>query len=362
MGPVLSKIKKNNGTEIHSFNDVDIPKDYSMIKIATYNVNLKNSINLKFRIRRILDFINSSYKDKQIDILCLQGIHDYQSLETLIKNIKKKFWAKELYTAPIYDDIFDIAPTTSYQLTPSNIITNSLRSTNISKNTTAKKIEIQNLIVSRFPIVSTTFNNLDTAGRIDDVIGIKAIIGANINIYGNLVSIYSTQLSKDIHIANLSNTKLRRKEEQILFSLIKENKLNNETYEGLNLTDIHLINGTFNINYFDGNNMSEEFYNFITDYNCVDIYKYINPKKDGITNTEKERMDYTFLKLTDDVFSTPKWNKMFKKIKNDSELFNFIFKRYGIYFIDTYVRDDVNITNSTANFPVETVFIIKNYE
>jgi len=357
MGQTLLKLHREKHAEIHSFNDVTVPDGYSMIKLATYNINLKNSINLKYKVNKIIEYINSSYKDKKIDIICLQGIHDYMTLEALIKTIKRKFWAKEMYTAPTYDDIIgSIDPINSNNFTISRILMGSLKSAGSSKNNTNKKIEIQNLIISRFPIVSSIYNNMDVVGKMDDTIGIKAVIGANVSIGNTIVSIYSTQLSNDIQIADICNMGLRKKEGDILLSTIMENEQNNKNN---NLTkNPHIICGTFNINYYDGKDISKEFTEFVTTCNYVDTYKYINPEKKGFTNTNKERKDYIFVKLTNDIFSDKKWKKEFKKIKNDKDLFNIIFKRYNIYFIDCYVRNDINSTNSASIFPVESVFIV----
>lgn len=243
------------------------------------------------------------------------------------------------------------------------MLNGSLRS-NRSKNTNSHKIEIQNLIISRFPIVSSIFSDMDTEGRMDDIIGIKAVIGANININNMLVSFYSTELSKDITIANINNMNLRKKETDKLLAVIEENE---STVTAKNVDNdkvvknIHIINGSINIDYYNDNDVSEEFNSFITRTNCVDIYKGKNNNKIGYTNTEKQRVDYSFIKLTNDIFTNKKWKKEFENVKNDHSLFKFIFKRYEVYFIDSYVREDINVTNSTANFPVETAFIIKDY-
>jgi len=106
MGNKSSK-KKSKDIKIYDFSKVDIPKEYVLIKIATFNINLKNGINLIMRVKDIISYIISSFKNKEIDIICIQGIQDYVSLEVLISELKRfaKFNRETFYYAPEFDNI-----------------------------------------------------------------------------------------------------------------------------------------------------------------------------------------------------------------------------------------------------------------
>src|SRR3989304_712697 len=160
----------NKKIKINDFNLLTIPEDYELIKIGTFKVNLKNTVNLENKVNEIVSYLFSDHKNKKLDILCLQGIKDYSSLEYLIKIIKS-------------DDKSSSSNSVNY-IHIENIIELQQRRKIISKKSErSRRIKIQNLIISRFPIVNTIYSEIDDNTDIDDVLGAKTVIGANISIY-----------------------------------------------------------------------------------------------------------------------------------------------------------------------------------
>jgi len=357
---------------ITDYSKVKIPKDFVLIKIGSHNVNLRNTINLDNKIKEIITYITNNYKNKTLDIVCLQGLYDATSLLVLIREFKKYCLKHKLkiYLAPSFDNI---EPGTS--LSPNNIVTskqmldlsfhgsNSSNGSNSggSKGIKRKKI-IQNIIISMHPIISTIYAELDDRTDMDDVLGMQTVIGANILIGNNIISVYNTCLSKDIRSANIINSDVRLSELDTLMNIINKNKnsITDEKFKKYNKSDIHLIAGTININEADTDGISQEYIEFISDRKCIDIFRYLHNDDPGFTTSYTERVNYILINLTDDVYDeTGKLSESFKEIKSGEQLFNLLFKRYNIYFLDSYViKNDIN--TSLIYYPIECIFIVKN--
>ena len=89
------------------------------------------------------------------------------------------------------------------------------------------KKKIQNIIISRYPILSKVYAELDDDVIIDDVLGINTMIGANIIINDHIVTIYNTTLCADVNNANITNNYARQHE---ITSLFKTININNWTW------------------------------------------------------------------------------------------------------------------------------------
>ena len=300
----------NKKIKINDFNLLTIPEDYELIKIGTFKVNLKNTVNLENKVNEIVSYLFSDHKNKKLDILCLQGIKDYSSLEYLIKIIKKCLLKKKsknqfYFSSEINiiksDDKSSSSNSVNY-IHIENIIELQQRRKIISKKSErSRRIKIQNLIISRFPIVNTIYSEIDDNTDIDDVLGAKTVIGANISIYGNIISIYNTCLSKDIETAHIINKQVREKEIETIFRTIEENKKN--IYHELKdyvRTNIHILIGNFNFLEMNGEDLNSEYIDFIKNNHCVDLYRYFCSNKE-IKNPQK-RVDYIFLILSKKIY------------------------------------------------------------
>lgn len=362
MGIKSSKTAKT--VKINDFSMVKIPDDYALIKISSYNVNLRNSVNLDVRVKEIITYISSNYKNKQLDIINLQGIYDTSSLYVLIRDIKKYFSKNniKIYTAPNFDDI-DVSNTSANSIISSkkmfNISFNSPSDKNTDINKPKRKIS-QNIIISKFEIIGTVYSELDDKTDMDDILGIQTVIGANILIGERVMCVYNTSLSKDIKSANIINDTVRQTELATLFKIIQQNikQLNIELkYSSYYNSDVNILLGTFNIEETQENKINTEFTNLIQNSHCIDIYRYLNDDDPGYTTSFMERVNYIFMCITSDLYNkdSPFYKKI-QKMKTSNELFDIIFKRYGIHFLDSSVIKNTD-NNSLVYYPIESIFL-----
>ena len=269
---------------ITDYKKVSVPNNYNIIKISSYNINIKNTINLSNKIKHILTFIVSAFKEKNGDIICFQCINDYKAAIELIKEIKKymAIYNTNFYFAPEFDDVYgsNNNKSNNNKLSINNLQSKSKSKSRShhSKNTEHNKnIEVQNIIISKYPIISSIYGTLSN-NLIDDVTNTKTVIGANVSINGNVISIYCTELSENLEAANIDNRVIREKELEELNNIIQDNikKISSTgDFINLNKTDIHFIAGTFHIN--DENNLlNEEYINTLQNFKFVDIFRCLN--------------------------------------------------------------------------------------
>ena len=105
MGIKYSKISKSN--KIYDYSIVNIPDETKLIKIISYNLNLKKTINLDVKIKEVIEYLDSSYRNKIIDIICLQGFLDKFSLDSFIREYKNYCLKNKntMYFAPSFDNV-----------------------------------------------------------------------------------------------------------------------------------------------------------------------------------------------------------------------------------------------------------------
>ncbi len=220
---------------------------------------------------------------------------------------------------------------------------------------------MKNIILSRYPIISTIFSEIDDDTDFNDIIGTHTVMAANISISGNIVSVYNMSLSKDIRTVHINNSDIRHTELNAIFSIVDENQknLNSKELVTYRKTNIHLLVGSLNINEMDGQELDPEFTNIISKRHLVDIFRCLTNNDFGYTNTLYERLNYIFMILTDDVYDQKsKLYAKLQKLETQNDLLNFIFDRYGVYFLDSYIYNDINIQGRSNNFPVECVFML----
>jgi hypothetical protein len=382
-------------TKIMDFSNIICPDGYNRVKISSYNIDIKSTIGASNNTGEI--------KKKKNDIICIQGIHDFAAASMFITELKKYIQVNQLdnfyYSSPFDgDQVFNdnlikrrskkkLSNRLSYDFKKSEIneiqneidIENLKSSTSLRKNTTntrfelnnnrssnksrnEEKIRSQNIIISRYPIIEQLFVELGDLHEVDDIIGIKTMIGANINIHGNIISLYNTELSDDIKLAHLLNNSVREKEISAIFNAIEENilQLAQEKYSKYVLTDIHLLIGSLNIPEKINEKDNDELCTILQKYHCVDLFRYMFFDDPGYTNSTNDRLNYIFMVFTEDMYDKKKiFYKKLQKVNTCKALFDLIFERYGLFFLDFGVYTN-NIYHSFANYPVESVFMIKN--
>lgn len=332
-----------NTVLINDVTKIKLPRKTKLIKISSYNINVRNSITLGSKISEIIKYFSDNFKKKCIDILCIQGIRDYNSGFALFKAFTKyeKINKIKLYYTPEFDE-------TSFGSYNSNQ-RNSSR-----KKSQSKKIVYQNMIISRYPIVSNMYKELDDTTEFDDIVGVKTVVGIVINFFGKKLAIYCTRLTKDIDNSNMLNDNVRLKELEELYA-------SHISFTKINKIDTGIIVGSFNFNEKIKNENNEEYDQMVEKYNMIDIFRIVNGDSDpGYTNSIKDRHNYLMFFLTDDLYdeSSP-YSKLLKNVNTTFDMLQLIYKRYGIYFIDCCVRNDINQTQTYVNYPVECIAVIK---
>lgn len=366
-----SKTSKELDIVINDYTKVKIPDNCSLVKLGSYNVNLRNTINLNTKIKDTMAYIENNYKNKVLDIITLQGIYDSLSLYELVKECKRYFIKNKIkiYFAPNFDHI-EVNNISGNSISSKKMLDLSFHSSGSESSHNKKKIT-HNIIISKYPILSTIHAELDDNTDMDDILGIQTVIGANILIGNHIISIYNTTLSKDIKSANIINSSVRKTELDSLMNIIDKNKItiNNQKFNQYAKSDMHLICGTMNINevgsFQEHNEVSlsdgnSEYIELIKSRRLIDIFRHLNENDKGYTTSYKERINYILLNLTNDIFDdTTKIHEDFQKVKIKSQLFDLLFDRYKTYFLDYYaIKNDS--TSMSIYYPIELIFIIKN--
>lgn len=343
-GKKLRKFKLHSQSDyrkIKNFAKISTPSElHEFIKIISYNINLQDTIYLKKNINRIIKYIFSNHDNKQIDIVCLQGIQlNKNIINKLISqiNIEAKIRNISLHLAPDFDHI-----------------------TNENKNDInyMSNYTHMNMIVSKFPIIDYSLTVINS-----DIFGAKPMVCANINYCGRIISIYNTLLSKNVNIAGINNKHIRKEELNKIISIIhyNMNELKDPYYDKYLSKDMHILLGDL---YLNDSFLSDEMILLTQNYKALDIYKCLNENNPKInkykaTTTTGERNNFIFFILTNDIYDKNNKNNKLLHTSKLSDYNNIIFKQYKIYFIQMSVRQKIC---NNINFPIELVFLIQKYE
>jgi hypothetical protein len=352
--------KQSKKVAVNDYSVVTVPKNYKLIKLISYCVDLRISANSDLKILGIVDYIFSVTKNKSADIINLQCINDILSLHLLIREIKKYGVEHnlELYFAPEFNDIdTENKPDNGKTLRRSKNLED-LYSGNNSRDATEKKSEkkpnkkvIHNIIISKYPIIDTIFAELDNKTNMDDIFGIQTVIGANILIDNTIISVYNTCLSKDFKTSNIMNSEVRTTEIETLCSTINKNKILLQNNKSTNYckSDIHLVIGNFNISEIMNGEVNFEYINLLKNTICIDVFRHKFLTEFGYTTSYKERNSYILLQISENICND------IEKI-NYEDVLNVLFKTYKIHFLDLSV---VTINKNIINYPIECICMIK---
>jgi hypothetical protein len=332
MGSTKSKLKTSS-SNVEDFNKLKIPDTHILIKISTYCVNVGNSVGLKHKIKEIISYIDTKIKNKKIDILCLQGIKDKVSANTLVRSIKKhaKNNNMTIYFAPDFDDI-SATDNTYLSIEHSTSGKSSVLSTDDDKDNNIP----HNIIISRFPIDRYMVGDIN-------------ILAADIKIHENNIRIIVTELTADVKLISMSNSTVRKNELVNIFNFVQ--KLQEDKKE-----TIKFLVGSLNISETIDGDINKEFLYLIQNWHCVDIYRYLNlnlngKDDDGYTNNINKRYEYIMFLLDGAIIGN-------SNIKTADDLFKYIFKTHKVYFIDSSIAKDAVDDTDAVNYPVECVFMM----
>lgn len=339
MGNTQNKKKVN-------YSYINIPDGFTMLKIITFNILLHNSINIYTNIYEITKYLFSEKDGLGNDIMCIQGILDKYSSYEFIKSIRKVAMQKgiKLYFSPEHEDIM-------VSETPSTNISFNLSWSHSKPASKNIKSKCSNLLISKYPILTQLNENLDDN---DDVYSTHAITVANILIKDKIISIYNINLFDDMVNMKIDNTAVRTKELSIIKEKIDKNIQFLNSCDDFSMyinNNINLVMGNFNINEIIFNEINPEYGKLIAEFHYVDIYRYMNTDIVGNISTTNSRNDYIMLYMTNDVYDEKsEYIKELSNIKSQKDLFNIMYKRYKIYFIDIKVNTSLE---NIKNYPIE---------
>lgn len=324
------------------------PKYNTLVRVGSIFINLHDTLNREEQIKNICDYIFSKLYDMYLDVICIQGITETKLAKYLVKNIKELAEQKLL--------AFDIAPT--IEIKNNSDEDNSLSLTwNSSSKSEEKSEDINEIIISRFPIFSYSvhdlYNSIDSK-----LIGNKKLLIANINIDGYIVSFANISLIPDF--IGVNNSRFRKKEITKISALIKNNNENISNFIKDNpLKFIHkkitLLCGIFNIPERKNDIVNTEMIQTLRDLDSIDIFRLITTIKkennSGYTNMYDIRDCYICMNIHNHTND--------KEYNNTDEITKKIFSQYGITFINSYV---VKYHKISDYFPVEIIFLLNKKE
>lgn len=323
-----------------------IPDNTSLLKISSINVNLVDSINRNDNIRTIVEYIFAEIYDTINDIITIQGINDHHAAILLMREIYKESnrRKKSVHIVP------------KLEMKNSDSFDNSFQ---FQWNSTSEIIEyeLSNIIISRYPIITTSNVNLNSLAE-EKLVGNKKVIIANINVNGYLISIYNVTLTDDY--LNISNSEFRKKEVKSITKIIKTNseqtkKHNESVGNRLIIKDVHIVCGNFNISETKGTSMNNELVQVLKTLKAIDIFRYyniINKNNDhGHTSVHNKRDCYITIILFD--------HKMENETVTPDIILNKVYKNHGIGIILPYVVQTIKIND---NYPIETILLLNNEE
>lgn len=313
----------------YDFKNVKIPSDFELLKIVSYNVDIINSINIRTTIGLITEYIFSNNKNKQNDIICLQGIRDKIAMTLLVKFIKS-------YSKKSKIDIY-IVPDLNIELDNEfeSPLHNSFGASWGDTDNYEDELETKNIIISKYKILSHFNSKLS-----DDI----NLIGANILIKNKIISVYTSGLTEDI--GDINNNNKRNEEINEIPNIIDNNIKEIQNLKEGTLSNIHFFCVCLNIPEIENLKLSSLFINITKNNKYVDIYRLKNKLVNGNTNKQNIRIDYIFLVLTENI----------EKPNSQKQLLESIFKKYRIHFIKNNVRNDITDSN---HYPIECICMIQ---
>jgi hypothetical protein len=342
--------------------------DLIPFRIASIYVDIDDTINKIHKINTIIDYFMKPYYGNYIDVLCIQGIHNYRVLKELLKAFRERVKTyndgckntcnKTLYLE-YYPDIKNLTETL-------NSTTCSTTDFDINNNYHNK------LIISRYAILQSSNIFLDIQPEhkddikfihndIDTSIIDKYIQLVNLNVEGTYISIYNIDLKEDN--IGINNTKERQTQIHKINKIINNNRMNaskpetrqfiygDTTYIACD-RNIHIITGMFNIDKYKNSLLSPEYTKLCSILNGIDINQLVSIiKNDNIqhhTNARFTKNTYTF--LISDSNNTAQY---------DTEQFTkTLFADHKLVIINSIIATHIVDMNKFINYPEDTLFML----
>lgn len=316
--------------------NIKLPENFSLIKLTSINLDLRNSINLKRNIMSIIEyFFNNNF-----DIAIFQNFMDKIVMLNFITALKKEALNKEieLYFSPEFD-ILNLSDTVK--------ITVPLTANNFEE----KSEFVPHLIVSRLDIENYNLLPLNKKNT-------SFLISCNIRIKKKIISVYAGSISDDLNGLGVDNKDKRIIELMKIKRRIDINKKSNLKYFGNKATSINLLFGYLPIDEFYNGEINSEYTNAIDICKAIDIHRYMDNSKNIFTSKINKRHEYILFFLPDDLFQTgTELNNQLLKIETSSDMFKLLFKLYSFHPISLKIDQEFDKFNS---YPVNLSFMLKN--
>ena len=344
--------------------------NFCPLRIATINADIDESINKRKKIQTLVEYFMRSYYDYRLDVMCIQGIRNFNILKEIIKAFKKhviefnEVCNNNNYETEIYLEYYPDIDT--------NITDEQYWSSYGAEN---EIMYHDKLIISRYSIlqsfdipIGTDKKYLKrhdkfmaTNGDSDEVSNMcKYIQAVNLNVDGTYVSIYNIELEDDtIGISNKKERYSQLQEIKNTIDLNHTNALKPETRQYMEgdatyistYRNIHIIVGSFHINEIKNGTLNTEYKRMITLLSGLDVNKLILClRKDTTCSTSN-------IRFTKDIYTIVSSNKL--AVHHDMMV-----KSQHIFNEHKFVAISSNITKNHidmghfTNYPEDTIIML----
>lgn len=302
--------------------ELKIPKGMKLLTIYSFNIFFKSSLQIDDHLDKL---IKNIFIDENADIICLQNIYE----KDLFKIIINKFLE---FTKIKKKKKFDLhfSPNLTSLETTKTILSSTLNEND--------KLFTKNLLISKFPILSYRMEKLNENNYY------SSVNISNIQVNNQIISILNCNLVNNIDNLSIDNSKRRFYQINKIQKYINENHIMiKQRHPDLIFKENVFLTGNFNIDEVDKNNeITEEFQYLISTLKCIDLFRLKNEQIDAFTNVFKERYDYIFFILSNDIFEE---NSKYLEYINENKINKLLYERYKFYPKEIKLIDNLKLNN-----------------
>lgn len=357
--------------------------DFCPFKVSSFYVDIDESINKKSKIDTIVEYFMKQYHSKtakknqkyNLDVLCLQGIRNYNILKEIICTFK------DYVNKCNNDNSYDYKDAIYLEYFPDiELVNNKQYDNNMYWSTSESHSDMffyNKLIITKHRILQSSNKQIGTEqknyaptsiysktiGDSDESINMQKYVQiVNLNVDGNFVSIYNIDIESDI--IGISNKKERRNQLRDISETIEMNRrevedeitrqfnYGNKTYIAEN-RNLHIVVGMFRINEIKNGVLSSEYNKMCHMLNALDTHRWICTlrKDEGFyTTNAKFTKDTYILLVSNDVFECENQDTKAKSIK--------LFSKHKVVIVNSKIAKNVVDMNQFVNYPEETYFML----
>lgn len=304
-------------------------------RIATIQVDIDDTINKKHKINTLIEYFMKPYFNNHIDVLCIQGIHNFYILKEIINAFKEKIY---IYNTTNKKNIY-------VEYYPDIKQTNRTCSTEYDYTADYHN----KIIISRHSILQSSDVHMQHIKN-------KYIQLVNLQVNGVYMSIYNVDLKEDNN--GINNSKERHIQLNEIVKIIETNKQNtiqdtsrqyiygDTTYIACD-RNIHIVTGIFNIDKFKNAQLSNEYIKIGNILGGIDINQWImTAKKDTNiyhTNARFTKNTYTYLICNN---------------KDEEHFIKNIFSGHKLIIVNSTIATHIVDMNQFINYPEDTLLML----